>query len=78
MRAADGMLPLALGWGVLAGGPSGGPIGAAAVGAIGTIVGGLRDRGIDDGFIQEVSESLSEESSAIFLLIQEADGPRVS
>lgn len=65
------------GVGVLAGWLIGGPIGAAAVGTIGTIVGALRDRGIDDGFIQEVSESLKPESSAIFLLIQEADGPRV-
>ena len=65
------------GAGVLAGWLIAGPLGGAAVGTVGAIVGGMRDRGIDDKFIREVSQSLGPDSSAIFLLISEADGPQV-
>jgi uncharacterized membrane protein len=65
------------GVGVLAGWLIAGPVGGAAAGSIGAIIGGMRDRGIDDHFVQEVSRSLKPESSAIFLLIEEADGPKV-
>ena len=54
-----------------------GPLGGAAVGTIGTIVGAMRDRGIEDSFIREVSDSLKPGEQAIFLLIEEADGPKV-
>ena len=56
------------GIGLLAGLLLGGPIGGAAVGAI---VGALKDRGIDDGFIRDVSNTLKPDSSAIFLLVKE-------
>ena len=65
------------GAGVLAGGLIAGPLGGAAVGTVGAIVGAMRDRGIEDKFVEEVSRSLQPESSAIFLLIEEADGPKV-
>src|SRR5262245_23524117 len=56
------------GIGLLVGLLLGGPIGGAAVGAI---VGALKDRGIDDSFIHDVSNSLKPDSSAIFLLVKE-------
>jgi uncharacterized membrane protein len=56
------------GIGLLAGWLLGGPIGGAAVGAI---IGALKDRGIDDGFIHDVSNSLRPDSSALFLLVKE-------
>ena len=56
------------GIGLLVGLLLGGPIGGAAVGAI---IGALKDRGIDDGFIRNVSNSLQPDSSAIFLLVKE-------
>jgi uncharacterized membrane protein len=62
------------GIGVLAGWLVGGPIGGAAVGSI---VGGMKDRGVDDGFVRELSHQLTSDSSSIFLLVQEADGPKV-
>jgi uncharacterized membrane protein len=58
------------GIGLLAGWLFGGPVGGAAVGAV---IGALRDKGIDDGFIREVSEQLPADSSAVFLLVKRAD-----
>ncbi len=52
----------------------GGPIGGAAVGAV---IGSLRDRGIDDSFIRELSAQLQPDSSGIFLLVQSADTEQV-
>jgi uncharacterized membrane protein len=62
------------GIGMLAGLLLGGPIGGAAVGAI---IGALKDRGIDDKFIRNVSDSLKPDSSAIFLLVKDVDAPKV-
>ncbi len=62
------------GIGVLAGWLVGGPVGGAAIGAI---VGAMRDRGVDDAFIRQVSAQMKPDSSAIFLLVQEADGAKV-
>jgi uncharacterized membrane protein len=56
------------GVGLLVGVLLGGPIGGAVVG---TIIGALKDRGIDDKFIRSVSDSLTPDSSAIFLLVKE-------
>src|SRR5215831_18776072 len=63
--------------GALAGWLIAGPVGGVAAASVGSIIGALRDRGIDDGFVREVSDSLKPESSAIFLLIKDADGPAV-
>jgi uncharacterized membrane protein len=59
------------GVGALAGWLLGGPIGDAAVGSI---IGALRDRGVDDGFVNDVGRQLKADSSALFLLVKEADG----
>ena len=55
--------------GLLLGGPIGGLVGGAAVGAI---AGALKDYGIDDDFIEEMSESLKPDSSALFLMVKNA------
>ncbi len=55
--------------GLLLGGPIGGLVGGAAVGAI---AGALKDIGIDDDFIEEMSESLKPDSSALFLMVKNA------
>ena len=55
--------------GLLLGGPIGGLVGGAAVGAI---AGALKDYGIDNDFIEEVSESLKPDSSALFLMVKNA------
>jgi len=61
------------GVGLLAGLLLGGPIMGAAAGAgIGAIVGSVRDFGLDDHFVEGISESLKPESSALFLLVKEA------
>jgi uncharacterized membrane protein len=62
------------GIGLLAGWLVGGPIGGAVVGSI---IGSLRDRGVSDHFVDDVGHRLGSNSSAIFLLVQEADGPKV-
>lgn len=62
------------GIGVLVGLLLGGPIGGAAIGAI---VGGMRDRGVDDKFVRQVGEQLRPDTSAIFLLVKEADAEAV-
>ena len=57
------------GAGLLAGLLLGGPIvGLAAGAAVGAIIGSMKDYGIDDKFINEVSENLPPDSSALFLL----------
>jgi uncharacterized membrane protein len=55
--------------GLLVGGPVGGLVGGAAVGAI---VGARKDHGIDDHFIEEMSESVKPDSSALFLMVSNA------
>lgn len=56
--------------GILLGGPIGGLVGGAAVGAI---AGKMKDVGIDDKFIKETSEALAPNTSAIFLMVKEAN-----
>lgn len=60
--------------GLLLGGPIGGLVGGAAIGAI---AGGLKDYGLDDKFVREVSEWLRPNSSALFLLVKEAKAEEV-
>jgi uncharacterized membrane protein len=60
--------------GLLLGGPILGLVGGAAIGAI---AGGLKDYGIDDHFIDEVSEWVAPNSSALFLLVKEAKAEEV-
>lgn len=62
------------GIGFLAGLLLGGPIlGAAGGAAIGAISGSMKDVGIDDKFIEQISAGLGQNSSAIFLMTQNAD-----
>lgn len=62
------------GIGFLAGLLLGGPIlGAAGGAAIGAISGSMKDVGIDDDFIDKISAGLSPNTSAIFLMTQNAD-----
>ena len=66
------------GAGIFAGLLLGGPIGGLAAGAaIGAITGKMKDYGIDDKFIKEISAGLGYNSSAIFLLVKEARGEEV-
>jgi uncharacterized membrane protein len=51
--------------GLLLGGPIGGLVGGAAIGAI---AGALKDQGIDDKFINNVSTALRPNSSSLFLM----------
>jgi uncharacterized membrane protein len=60
--------------GLLLGGPIGGLVGGAAVGAI---VGALKDQGLDDKFVEEVSGWVRPHTSALFLLVKEAQGDQV-
>jgi uncharacterized membrane protein len=60
--------------GLLAGWLLGGPVGGAALGAV---IGAMRDRGLNDRFVKSVSERLRPDTSAVFLLVREADAPRV-
>ena len=62
------------GVGLIIGTLLGGPIGGVLVGSV---IGALHDRGIDDKFIKEVSDRLVPDSSAIFMLVASADGPKV-
>ena len=62
------------GAGLLAGLLLGGPIGGLAAGAaIGAITGKLKDYGLDDKFVKDISAGLRPNSSALFLLIRKAD-----
>lgn len=56
--------------GILLGGPIGGLVGGAAIGAI---AGKMKDVGIDDKFIKNTSEALAPNTSAIFLMVKEAN-----
>lgn len=60
--------------GLLLGGPIGGLVGGAAIGAI---TGKMKDYGIDDKFIKQVSEYLQPNTAALFILVDEANGPKI-
>jgi uncharacterized membrane protein len=62
------------GVGLLAGMLIGGPVGGLAIGAL---VGALRDRGLKDAEVKQIADRLGPDSSALFLLVKEADGPKV-
>jgi len=66
------------GIGLLAGLLLGGPIlGLAGGAAIGAIAGKMKDYGIDDDFIKEISQGLKANSSALFLMVKEANAEEV-
>ena len=60
--------------GLLLGGPIVGLVGGLAVGGI---AGALKDYGLDDSFVEEVSEWVQPETSALFLLVKEAQADEV-
>ena len=56
-------------WGFLIGLILGGPIAGALGGlALGTIYGGIKDKGLDDDFVKNVTKTMHSHSSAIFIL----------
>lgn len=59
--------------GLLLGGPI---VGLMAGAGIGHLVGKLRDHGIPDDFIEDLSASLGPDSSALFLLVKEANAEK--
>ena len=62
------------GIGFLAGLLLGGPIlGAAGGAAVGAITGSMKDVGIDDAFIEEITQGVAPNSSMLFLMVQNAD-----
>ncbi len=62
------------GIGFLAGLLLGGPIlGAAGGAAVGAITGSMKDVGIEDNFIEEISKGIAPNSSMLFLMVQNAD-----
>ena len=62
------------GIGFLAGLLLGGPIlGAAGGAAVGAITGSMKDVGIDDKFIEEIAAGVAPNTSALFLMVQNAD-----
>jgi uncharacterized membrane protein len=66
------------GIGFLAGMLLGGPIGGLVVGAtVGGITGALRDYGIDDKFIKEVSAGVRPGTSALFLMTTGGDAEKL-
>lgn len=62
------------GIGLLAGLLVGGPLGGLTVGAL---WGGLRDKGVDDGFVRELSSNLGPDRSGLFLLVSGGDADAV-
>jgi len=60
--------------GLLLGGPIVGLVGGIAAGGI---AGALKDYGLDDAFVEEVSEWVQPETSALFLLVKEAKADEV-
>jgi len=61
-------------WGFLIGLILGGPIAGALGGlALGTIFGGIKDKGLDNDFVKNITKTMHSHSSAIFILIGEAD-----
>ncbi len=78
-HSATGRLALRGGGaGLLAGLLLGGPIlGAAGGAAIGAVTASLKDYGIDDGFIREVSDTLDPKTSALFLMVKTEDADEV-
>jgi uncharacterized membrane protein len=66
------------GVGVLAGLLLGGPVlGLAGGAAIGAIAGSLKDYGVDDGFIREVSDGLLPKTSALFLMAKAENSEQI-
>jgi uncharacterized membrane protein len=66
------------GAGLLAGLLLGGPIGGLVAGAtVGAIAGSLRDRGIEDAFIENVTVGLQPDRSILFLLGESIDRERL-
>jgi uncharacterized membrane protein len=66
------------GIGFLAGLLLGGPIGGLVVGAtVGGITGALRDYGIDDKFIKQVSDGVRPGTSALFLMTSGGDAAKL-
>jgi len=62
------------GIGFLAGLLLGGPIlGAASGAAIGAISGSMKDVGIDDKFIDDITHGIAPDSSMLFLMVENAD-----
>jgi len=64
-------------WGILFGGPVGYIIGAIIGAVIGETVKGLKHIGIEDDFIKEVSETLEQGNSAIFIRARKALSEKV-
>jgi uncharacterized membrane protein len=60
--------------GLLLGGPIVGLVGGLAAGGI---AGALKDYGLDDTFVKEVSQWVQPETSALFLLVKEAKADEV-
>jgi uncharacterized membrane protein len=60
--------------GLLLGGPILGLVGGVAAGGI---VGALKDYGLDDAFVKEVSQWVQPETSALFLLVKDAKADEV-
>jgi uncharacterized membrane protein len=64
-------------WGILFGGPVGYIIGAIIGAVVGETVKGLKQIGIQDDFIRDVSETLEPGSSAIFIRVRKALSDKV-
>ncbi len=66
------------GIGFLAGFLLGGPVGGLIVGAtVGGITGAMKDYGIDDKFIKEVSAGVKPGTSALFLMTTDGDADKI-
>ena len=64
-------------WGILFGGPVGYIIGGIIGAVIGETVKGLKQIGIQDDFIKDVSETLEQGSSAIFIRVRKSLSDKV-